>query len=1228
MDATEKQAGLYPSSDDPRFLEKLLTKQEFAENKQMSIAEQIRKGIDPCKGSSGFELSPTQRFIGQFLSPKTPYMSALLFHGVGVGKTCSAITVAENYLEMYPRKQVIVVAPRNIQPNFSREIFSETKLKIGDEDEPNEYLGCTGNTYLKLTGTEFTKDKSAVMNRVSALRSRRYQFVGYLAFYNYIREIIDREVSKGITDPVRREQEELKVLRKKFSNRLLIIDEAHNVRDLTEADEDVTDAPGGRAEISETLAGKRLTPYLRKILTAAQGTKLLLLTATPMYNSYKEIIPLLNLLLINDKRATVSETDFFDDEGKFTENGRKRFGEIIQSYVSFMRGENPLAFPIRLKPEEFSPITNWPKKNPLGATIEAPPPPGKVGIRDQIVELPFVGVEFTEDGLADYRTLVARLIGSAGLRLGASDGLVQAGNFFFPAGAGATPETRIREQGFKNVFSETKEPKQFRLNPGVPPNWLHEGQLRNYSPKCEKVLQRLKTTEGLTFIYSRFVFSGALSIALALEANGYENASRNPGYLKDVPLAPGGKQCALCPKKQEAHDGVDHPFTQAKYVLLTGRDDLTPNNKASIDMATKGENRNGGLVKVVIGSQVASEGIDLKYIREVLVFDSWYHLNKLEQVIGRGIRFCSHSLLPKEKRNCTVALLVNTFPPSQDQETIDMYQYRVGFEKAKQIGEITRAMKEYAVDCNLNREAIMITGLDPVDLVDSQREVRKDHPLDDVPYTNVCDWIGDCEYECGVKVTVKPLEAEDSTYDEFAARWRVHQVKERLRRLFEKFVFLSYDRLIHSLTDIPRVAIASILKDVIGNRSFRIQVNGQSGYIVYKNRYFLFQPDKILDEGIPIALRTAMFPVKQDSYDEIEPALVARAPAPAPAPAPVPGQGRAAALENEAPVLAPAPAPAPLPIASAIEVRGDVVRFWDTMMDMMSAIRTGTLPNARSDRKILPDPIEYAIRNRYAGNKKAEDKAYNSISMIHRFYQDIKANADWRESLMYAAAKYIWDEILNIEEQYAIYEAKKANPSALILIVYDDHIVGFEGEEIYRRLNPITGTLQYKCNGRDCSPALVSALEGEPEETDDLRKLRANTRTTGKPYGTVNYKDGLFVFKTNNPVAPSADPAKREKQERGSECANVPNMIPHYKLLEDIGDIAQASLGTNLGFTKSDLEEAQPPRSVKNSVRACALTDIALRFLDELRVQEKRWFYRPLPTFYTKHPGILRKKTA
>ena len=46
-----------------------------------------------CKKS--FELSPHQNFIRNFLSEYTPYNGVLLYHGLGTGKTCSAIGIAE-----------------------------------------------------------------------------------------------------------------------------------------------------------------------------------------------------------------------------------------------------------------------------------------------------------------------------------------------------------------------------------------------------------------------------------------------------------------------------------------------------------------------------------------------------------------------------------------------------------------------------------------------------------------------------------------------------------------------------------------------------------------------------------------------------------------------------------------------------------------------------------------------------------------------------------------------------------------------------------------------------------------------------------------------------------------------------------------------------------------------------------------------------------------------------
>ena len=62
--------------------------------------------------------------------------------------------------------------------------------------------------------------------------------------------------------------------------------------------------------------------------------------------------------------------------------------------------------------------------------------------------------------------------------------------------------------------------------------------------------------------------TGALSIALALEANGYTAWGRDIGLLANGNQHPEGKQCAFCDKHERGH-GTDHAFKPAKYILLT-----------------------------------------------------------------------------------------------------------------------------------------------------------------------------------------------------------------------------------------------------------------------------------------------------------------------------------------------------------------------------------------------------------------------------------------------------------------------------------------------------------------------------------------------------------------------------------------------------------------------------------------------------------------------------------
>ena len=108
MAEREMMAGLYPDSADPDFAARLYAKREFYEAR--AVAASLAEGMDPCTSTDAqrvFELTPVQRIVSRFMHPATPYMGMLLYHGVGVGKTCSAVTIAEQFIEASPATQVL-----------------------------------------------------------------------------------------------------------------------------------------------------------------------------------------------------------------------------------------------------------------------------------------------------------------------------------------------------------------------------------------------------------------------------------------------------------------------------------------------------------------------------------------------------------------------------------------------------------------------------------------------------------------------------------------------------------------------------------------------------------------------------------------------------------------------------------------------------------------------------------------------------------------------------------------------------------------------------------------------------------------------------------------------------------------------------------------------------------------------------------------------------------------
>jgi hypothetical protein len=1202
-DGLELESGLYPDLNDPQFLPKLLRKREFQESKQKTIAESLAEGVDKCRSSEDFELSSVQRFVSRVMSPRTPYNSSLFYHGVGVGKTCAAITVCESYLEAYPGRKVYIVAPPNIQEGFRRTIFDREGLRLGKGTAHNSHRGCTGDIYLALTNTLTERDPKVIEQKVAKAIKTRYEFFGYTSFYNHIRRTMSK-IPAGI-GAVESETLKRTILRNEFSNRVIIIDEAHNLRDvLTEADDDSKDDMG---PIEDSKGGKKLTPFLQEVLEVSEGITLVLMTATPMYNSYAEIVFLLNLLLTNDKFPRLALEDVFDlkrETFNDAKGGRKLLGKIASCYVSFMRGENPLTFPLRLEPVDEAKVTEWCGLSPKRVALT----PAE---RERVAKLPCIAASFSPEVEALYKETAESIIASAeGLGITNMDLLIQAGNWIFPSEGEGDILDRIRQGGFDSVFAKEKRGSsvQFRCQEDIGAEWLLEDNLPSASGKCALLINRLNNSKGVMFVYSRFVASGALSIALALEANGYTPAVGGP-LLADGNQHPDGRQCALCERKERGH-GKEHAFKPSKYVLLTGSEEISPNNAASINAARAASNKNGEDVKVVIGSQIAGEGLDLRYVREVVVFDSWYHLNKLEQIIGRGIRNCSHAALDEEKRNCTVSLLVNEYASEPDLETIDMYSYRNALKKAVTVGNVTRVLKEYAMDCTLNKDAIVVEGLDPLPrLYDSQGLLRENVSRNDTPLTSMCDWLDKCQYDCLVtdKVGIADgswtqdafssgegegkmpeavtLELQDSsTYDEYTARYHLNTLRKYIQELFGEAnqSYITFEDVQSHFNTIPRPLLASLMAEMIQKKEMKIRIERegtlQDGRVIYKNGFYLFQPDKIKDTSIPIAIRVAAIPISRDHY----------------APKAITAKKEELVVGEE--------------VSKKIAIGSeDSEALWEEVLEWCTSIRDGTADS-------LPDSLVTEVSNlrESSGIMKAQKER---LEMILWVYSTIKDKPAALAIFADCVIDFFWDEFITHGTKRELLSLRPNDP--VLKAVAKDMYWTLQGNT-YIRFLAHDNKIEYICVAADgttspCSRAVSEVLQREVDE-DPVLKRPLDVRTTGYEYGFILYnpKKTKFIYKKGKPPMPKG------KVGRGSECSINSKIAYELKLLEKFGTSLTSATPPqpDLGLSAEGLAQ----RRIQNSVRICTVCDLVQRFMDKARIGGKRWFYRPLEAKLYGHP--------
>jgi hypothetical protein len=863
-----KYDNLYPSLDDPMLNIKIAQKKEFNDNKYdgkiYDIEEQAKKLCE-----ADFDLVPHQIFVKNFLSFQTPYNSLLLYHGLGTGKTCSAISVAEEmrtYLNQLGISQrILVVASPNVQENFKLQLFDERKLKL--VDGLWNLRACTGNKYLKEINPMNMKglSKEKVIKQVKRIINNSYLFLGYTEFANYILKIsYTEDDNKNVM---------ISKLKKNFNNRLIIIDEVHNIR------------------ISDEKSDKRVANELFKLVKYVDNLRLLFLSATPMYNSYKEIIWLLNIMNLNDRRSRIELKDVFDKQGNLlvAPDGTKIGEELIKrkanGYVSFVRGENPYTFPYRIFPSLFS-IQNtfkelpYPRKQLNGKTIVQPLEHVDVYVNvagsyqqkvyDYIIDQIKEKSGKTKQGLPSFENMDA--FGYTMLQKP-----LQALNMVYPnksfdENAKVDPKILLGSDGLKKImkYTETSNPptrKNFEYKSSSYGNIFSPENIGQYSNKIKSITNNILNSDGIVLIYSQFIDGGCIPMALALEELGFTRfGTKASNLFKTAPHSP------IDAITYQTKENMTNPenFKKATYTMITGEKALSPDKVYDLKNLTDEDNKNGEKIKVVIISMTGSEGIDFKNLRQVHILEPWYNLSLIEQIIGRAVRTCSHKQLPFKQRNVEIFLYGTLFSDS-DEEAADLYIYRLAELKAIQIGQVSRILKESSVDCILNIEQTNFTEENMNTIVPQQlsNKMEIQFPIGDKPNTVSCDYMETCNFKCKPFKEIKEEDIKLDTYNEAFIFMNTDKIIQRIRELFKNRFFYKKENLISEINifkNYPLIQINAALSILIDDQNEFISDRfNRLGHLVNIENYYLFQPVELNDKNISIYDRRNPIDYKRES---------------------------------------------------------------------------------------------------------------------------------------------------------------------------------------------------------------------------------------------------------------------------------------------------------------------------------------------------------------------------
>lgn len=617
----------------------------MANFKNFRLPEIIRKeDEDPCNVSTKLELRKYQLFLSKYLDYRSPYRDILIYHGLGSGKTATAINI---YNMLY-----------NYTPGWNVFVLIKASLK--------------NDPWLKDIKTWLAKDEYD-------FRYKNFIFV------HYDSPFADRD----FLDAVKNADSSKKSL--------FIIDECHNF--IRNVYSNISSKAGKRAST--------IYDYIIQDKRENEGTRVVCISGTPAINTPYELALLFNMLRPGSFPKSENEFNqiYISDSiyPTISKQSKNMYQRRIMGLVSYYIGATPDLY--ATKKVNYVDVPMSPYQKDIYGYFEsvedniAKKSKGKssmfMSYTRQACNFVFPAISQKVTGENRPRPNKFKISEREAMKLLEGDDsklkMDKANDKFMNVSMYLKTLTLYTDSFDKYIAEKQAEDQKNKHSLYDDYNIYlktYEGDFVNFINNHKKTSAVFKALTDCSRKFVNIIFNILQSVGPTLVYSNYV-------------LMEGFEVFKIYLKYFDFHNATKGAKNNGKgYVEFHGGIKDRDQRTEAVKLYNQPDNMNGAVVKIILISPAGAEGLSLKNCRQVHITEPYWHEVRIVQMIGRAVRQCSHKDLPMDQRTVDV-FRYRSIRENDSRWTTDLFVEDVARSKEGLVQSFLDTLKEIAIDCML-----------------------------------------------------------------------------------------------------------------------------------------------------------------------------------------------------------------------------------------------------------------------------------------------------------------------------------------------------------------------------------------------------------------------------------------------------------------------------------------------------------------------------------------------